>query len=165
METVFKKIDWILSKIENAVMLISILTMLVVLFAQIIMRYFFNTPLIWSEEVARYLFVYLTFIGISFGIRHGTHIRMEFFINKLPEHAKQILDIITTFFSAAMFIYLAPQCKQFLESQIYVHATATKIPMHIVFMALPIGLIMAAIRLIIKGLDEIRELRLEGAGK
>ncbi|MFU0831469.1 MAG: hypothetical protein ACFWUC_00780 [Oscillospiraceae bacterium] len=159
MKAVLKYVDWILSKIENAVMITTILVMLVVLFAQVLMRYVFNSPLVWSEEVARYLFVYLTFIGISFGISKGTHIRMEFLINKFPVIVRKILDICISFFSAGIFVFLAPQCNSFLQTQTYVLSTATQIPMHLIYIALPIGLILAAIRLVMQGIAQIWDLK------
>ena len=50
---------------------------------QVFMRYVLNMPLIWSEEFARYLFVWVAFIGAGYGVRRGIHISMEYFFNKM----------------------------------------------------------------------------------
>lgn len=157
MRTIFEKIDWILSKIEDIIVNGSMAIMLIVLFAQIVMRYLFNTPLIWSEEVARYLFVYFTFIGIGLGIRKNSHIRMEMAINLLPKKVKEILDIILNLIFAGFFLWLTPQSIPFLKSQMLVYTTATRVPMHYIFIALPVGMTIAALRLIMKSICEIQE--------
>ena len=56
----------------------------VLLFAQILMREFFDFSLSWSEELATYLFVWFVFFGASYAAKLGAHNRVTFQFNLLP---------------------------------------------------------------------------------
>jgi TRAP-type C4-dicarboxylate transport system permease small subunit len=53
-------------------------------FAQVILRYVFNSPLTWSEELARYLFIWCAFLGWIIASRRGSHLAMTFVAERLP---------------------------------------------------------------------------------
>jgi len=46
-------------------------------FAQVVLRYVFNTPQTWVEEVGRYLFIWITFLGAAAAFSRDTHIRVD----------------------------------------------------------------------------------------
>lgn len=62
MKRSIQKVDKCLSMIENAVIILGLSAMFLILLAQVIMRYVFSRPLTWSEEAARFIFVYVSFI-------------------------------------------------------------------------------------------------------
>ena len=62
MKRSIQKVDKCLSMIENAVIILGLSAMFLILLAQVIMRYVFSRPLTWSEEAARLMFVYVSFI-------------------------------------------------------------------------------------------------------
>ena len=90
-----------------SVILFSAVFLVVML--QVFMRYFLNSPLVWSEEFARYLFMWISLIGWVFAVRSGTHIRISIVADNLPVRVRKILDIInfllTLVFSGVMFWY------------------------------------------------------------
>ena len=61
-----------LHKLEEYSLILCLAVMGIVLFVQIIMRTFFSAPLKWAEELARYLQIWITFLGIGYGIRRGS---------------------------------------------------------------------------------------------
>ena len=82
-----------------------------VMFAQVVFRYIFNNSLSWSEELIRFLFVWLTFLGGALAIKDKTHIAVEFLIKALPaKYLKYIniinLVLITAFFASIVVIGL-----------------------------------------------------------
>lgn len=66
---------------------------LVVITAQIVWRYVFNDSLTWTEELARYLFVWITFVGMALAIRDRTHIRVTLVVDQLPARLRRWLDM------------------------------------------------------------------------
>lgn len=64
---------------------------------QIITRSLFNTPPIWSEELARLIFVYIGMLGVSMGIRSQQHVLIDFVTNHLPQKIKPIIFTIVQF--------------------------------------------------------------------
>jgi TRAP-type C4-dicarboxylate transport system permease small subunit len=94
-------LDWF------AVILFMIVFVVVLL--QVFMRYVFNAPIAWSEELARYLFMWLCFIGWCFATRNGTHIRIAIVADNLPNSWRKALDILnfilTMIFAVVLLIY------------------------------------------------------------
>lgn len=73
-----------LNKIEEIAVIAMFALMVVVIFAQVIMRYVFNNSLYWSEELGKFLFVWISWLGISLGEREGEHIKITMLTGRLP---------------------------------------------------------------------------------
>lgn len=58
--------------------------LLLVLFLQVFTRYVVNDPFSWTEEAARYLYVYIVFLGASAAVSDRSHVAIGFLAAKLP---------------------------------------------------------------------------------
>ena len=152
MKRSIQKVDKCLSMIENAVIILGLSAMFLILLAQVIMRYVFSRPLTWSEEAARFIFVYVSFIGISYAYRQKGHIRMEVVVNLFPQAVRRGLEVLINLGTIALFCYMVPFSFRFIGIQAGVKATATHIPMSIVYTALPLGMALSCVRLLISSL-------------
>ena len=152
MKRSIQKVDKCLSMIENAVIILGLSAMFLILLAQVIMRYEFSRPLTWSEEAARFIFVYVSFIGISYAYRQKGHIRMEVVVNLFPQAVRRGLEVLINLGTIALFCYMIPFSFRFIGIQAGVKATATHIPMSIVYTALPLGMALSCVRLLISSL-------------
>lgn len=85
------------------------LVVFAVVLLQVVMRYFFGSPLVWSEELARYLFVWISFMGWIFATRSGTHIRIGAFVDMLKGPARKLVVgfnfVLTVAFAVVMGYY------------------------------------------------------------
>lgn len=154
MKRSIQKVDKCLSMIENAVIILGLSAMFLILLAQVIMRYVFSRPLTWSEEAARFIFVYVSFIGISYAYRQKGHIRMEVVVNLFPQAVRRGLEVLINLGTIALFCYMIPFSFRFIGIQAGVKATATHIPMSIVYTALPLGMALSCVRLLISSLRD-----------
>ena len=73
------------------VVMVSMAAMVVVVSAQVLLRYAFNTSLDWGEDIARMLFVWAIFLAIPLGIREGAHIGIELVVRKFPVLGQRLL--------------------------------------------------------------------------
>jgi TRAP-type C4-dicarboxylate transport system permease small subunit len=151
----------VLDTLEDIVVAAGIAIMGVALALQIFMRYVLNMPLVWSEEFARYLFVWVTFVGAGYGVRHGIHIAMEFFYNKMPASARRIVSIVTNVLSIGAFASLLPTGIYFTREQWPIASSAMQIPMSLVIAAVPVGCLLVCFRLAV---DTVRLIRRPRAG-
>jgi len=62
---------------------------------EVVFRYFFNSPTIWSVEVSRYCMVYVFFMGLAYTLRDKSHINIEIVIKFLSTKQKAFIEIIT----------------------------------------------------------------------
>ncbi len=88
-------------KILNKIIVWSLEGMMIFLviltFAQVIMRYAFNSPLTWAEEIIGVVMIYFGFIGGAWGIRKRIHLAMEVFVNRFMIFLKPFADWLELF--------------------------------------------------------------------
>lgn len=138
----------ILWKIEDYILMTCLAIMAVVLFAQVVFRYAFGTPIIWSEELARYLHVWITFLGLGYGIRNKAHIEMRLVYQKMPPAIQKITSIVTDAFLIVCLCYYIPGAIRFLENQDLIVSAAMEIKMSIIYSVLLIGGAISLLHLI-----------------
>ncbi|NMT64396.1 TRAP transporter small permease [Marinobacter orientalis] len=77
-----------------------------VVFVQFFTRYVLNDSIGWTEELARYLLIVVTFAGACIAVRHNTHISVEFFYRYLPARAARGLSSVVDLLRIGLFTVL-----------------------------------------------------------
>ena len=107
MKTLNRVID-VLNKIEEIILVVLFSAMVLIIFVQVIMRKA-NHSLYWSEELGKFLFVWISWLGISIAQRKGEHIKITMLTDRLPYRAAQafniVSDIIVILICAVTFYY------------------------------------------------------------
>ncbi|SCM81692.1 TRAP transporter small permease [Sporomusa sp. GT1] len=115
------------------------LSMVSVIFLQVISRYVFSNSLTWSEEVGRYLFVWITFLGTALAVRNRSHVALDVLIGKLPQSLKKpviAFGYLTMMALAGVMIYAAINMITLGSRQV---SAALQIPMYWVYLILPVS--------------------------
>ena len=73
----------------------------------VVLRYWFNRPPIWSEDVPRVMFVWMTYIAAVVATRRDTNIKVTFIVEKLPQRLQLLIDIAMTAIVITMMLVLA----------------------------------------------------------
>jgi TRAP-type C4-dicarboxylate transport system permease small subunit len=74
--------------------LLGILTL--IMFLQVLFRYVFNNSLTWSEELAKFIFIWITFLGAAICLRDGIHLKVDFLTDRLRGKQKSYLKFFDT---------------------------------------------------------------------
>lgn len=93
-----KQIDLIriiVTKILEVTLAILLAMMVIFVFSNVVGRYIFSRAITWADELSRYSFIWLTFIGTTLGVFKGAHIGMDILIEKISEQKRQIFKIIS----------------------------------------------------------------------
>lgn len=77
---------------ERAIAVVLLLVILVVTFAQVVARFVFGSPFFWTEELARYCYVWLSFVGAVVVTANRTHIAVELFEQRLGRVPRLVLN-------------------------------------------------------------------------
>lgn len=78
--------------------------MIAVVFAQVILRYFFGMPLAWSDELSRLLLVWVSFMGVTLvHYSDAGHPAVTFLVDKLPNAPREVLNVLLIVGFAAIF--------------------------------------------------------------
>lgn len=135
---VLNKIVKIYMKFEESVLVICLAVMGLVLTAQILLRYFISAPISWAEELARYLQIWITFLGMGYAFRKKSHIALDLLLEKFPKKLSKAITIfndLVMIVCSAMVIYVAPI---FLSQQHKLSSTL-HVPLNLVYGVIPIG--------------------------
>lgn len=110
-----------------------------VVFLQFFTRYVLNDSMAWTEEIARYLLIWVTFVGGAIAVRRGTHIGVEVMLHFLPPNTVRVLrfviDIITVGF-VGLICWFAVQITERMQIQTMM---VVDVPMSIVYAGVACG--------------------------
>lgn len=122
----------------------------VVLGLQVFMRYCMHQSLGWSEEFARYCFVWLVFIGISFGALAMKHITIDAGLLVFPKKVRKYIVIWGQILFLVFSIWILCLAWQFCVKQynIGLLSPSMRIPMWIVYLAPVVGFATTSLRVI-----------------
>lgn len=99
----------ILDKISEIISIIILAVMAVLVVWQVAARYIFQSPIPWSEQLAKYLFIWLVLINGAYIFGKKEHMNIGYFKSKMPQSVQNILDyvieIITLGFAAFILIW------------------------------------------------------------
>lgn len=153
-------IRWFDRHIEELLLTVLSTIMVAVIFVQVVMRQL-DSSLSWSEELARFCFIWLIYIGISYGVKKQRHIKVDVILVFLNQKGKVIINIIANvlFMAFAVFVIIygfeiANKLLGFGQK-----SPALQIPMGLVYMSAPIGMGLTLIRLIQNLIKHIRVLQ------
>lgn len=145
-------------KFEEIFLIVCFMIMASTLFLQVTFRYVFNYPLTWSEELARYLLVWIAFLGINYGLHQKKHIALEYFYNKFPTSVQKLTDLVTNIIILATILYFLPGAWKFFKVQFPLHSSAMQIPMGLIYISIPIGFLLSSITILAASFRLILEL-------
>ena len=101
------RLQRVLDLVLDRVTILVLVVLVLVVGAQVFARYVLNHSLFWSEELARYLFIYVVFLGATIALRHGQHIQVSFFADRLPSALRWadaiLVDLLLLAFTGTVF--------------------------------------------------------------
>ena len=119
---------------------LAIMTVLIV--AQVVLRYVFNAPLTWSEELARIVFIYLTFMGIGAAYGRRRHMFVDSLIGLLPPRIRKILQfwvaVAASVFLLTIMIVTARSMAELFRMELT--TPVLELSMAVVYLTIPLGL-------------------------
>ncbi|QVL37730.1 TRAP transporter small permease [Aminirod propionatiphilus] len=119
-------------------------------FFQVVMRYVFHNSLSWSEELARYIFLWQTWLGASYAVRQRRHLRVEMVADRFRgrNRVRFELFVLVVWFAFSLFLaYQGSRMTLFLVRTGQLSA-AMRIPISWAYASVPVGCAMMALRLV-----------------
>jgi TRAP-type C4-dicarboxylate transport system permease small subunit len=158
------RIGELYNKFEENLLYISLVFTVALIFAQVVMRYVFSNSLSWSEEVARYVFIWQTWIGASYAVRKKRHLRVEALTDRFHGVSRKVIEIIVLLLWIFFGCFLVFKGYQ-LTKMIYVRgqiSAALGMPMAIAYAAVPAGSFFMTLRLIRQAYNVITDREVVG---
>lgn len=160
-----KRLRFFVQNIEEIICVLCLAIMSALIVMQVFFRYILNNSLSWSEELARYFFIWLIYIGISYGVKLDKHICVDAVYSVMPKRVKPyyaLIGIIAFLIYSIVIVYFGVQVT-FLIAKSGQISTGAHIPMQFVYAAPAVGMALTTIRLIEQLVHRIRDIRSEKA--
>jgi TRAP-type C4-dicarboxylate transport system permease small subunit len=115
--TIIRAINKFLVRVETALLVVFLGTMVVLAFGQVVLRNAFGTSFLWGDTLVRYLVLWSGFLGAALATSDDRHISIDALTKYVPERGRHGVKIITSLFAAATCYYLSQASVLFLVGE------------------------------------------------
>ena len=136
MEKLLARIDWVLDKVT----LVILILLNLVVGAQVFARYVLNHSLFWSEELARYMFIWLVFLSAAMVLRQDRHIQVSVFVDMLPASMKRAIIILGDLLMLGFVLVVFVESIRLAGMVWTVLTAAMEIPWTLVYLGILLGM-------------------------
>ncbi|KTT62594.1 TRAP transporter small permease, partial [Sphingomonas sanguinis] len=134
-----------LGAIVSAAAALLVVAEIGVLFAGVCTRYVFPRPLIWSDELAGILFLWLAMLGAAVAFRRGEHMRMTALVASAGPRLWAYLDVVATCAALAFLVLIVHPAYEYAYEESFITTPALQISNTWRAAALPVGICLMAL--------------------
>ncbi|WP_089177461.1 TRAP transporter large permease subunit [Bosea sp. AS-1] len=131
---------------------VLVVSEIVILGAGVAARYVFHAPLVWSDELASILFLWLSMLGAVLALQRGEHMRMTGLVTRVSPQTRVLLEALAITAAIAFLVMILPHALEYAEEENFIVTPALEISNAWRAAALPVGiglmLVVAFLRLI-----------------
>jgi len=133
-----KKLADALDRVVQVILVALMAGILLTTVLQVIWRYVFNSPFMWTEELARDLGIWMVLLGAGLMLREQGHLGFEI----LPERWKPVLRLVTDLSVIFFAGSLLRASVRFMAVSVNRESAAIRMPLWILYLAVPAGLVL-----------------------
>lgn len=152
-------LDFILSKLEEYMLIVGVVGMAVITIASVVTRFIFNDALTVTDELNMIFIVIVTFAGLSYAARNGRHIRMSAIYDAMPAKTRKILMIFISAVTAGFMFVLAYYSYSYIV-EVYESGRilpALGIPVFYIYLWVPVGFSVTGLQYAFTVIKNLRE--------
>ncbi|NOH26828.1 TRAP transporter small permease [Vibrio mediterranei] len=154
MNKILERMEWV----EKYLSTFLFLTMLLVLTIQIVSRYFLSFAIPWTEELSRWLYIYIVFIGASEAVSRRDHIAVDIVPNRLGTKTNLMMDVLIHSSFAIISLVIVYRGYIFMERMDRLGSITMDVQMSLLYAAIPLGFTMVFIKSILNSVISLSKL-------
>src|SRR5258708_10567447 len=143
--TILATVEYVLGMLVEIPAALLVIAEIVILFAGVVARYGLHSPLIWSDELASILFLWLAMLGAAVAFRRSEHMRMTAIVASAKPALRAYLDVVATCAALAFLLLIAKPAYEFAYDESFITTPALQIPNAWRAAALPTGICLMAL--------------------
>ena len=132
--------DHVLGSVVEAIAAVLVLVEIIILGAGVTARYVFHAPLVWSDELASILFLWLSMLGSVVALRRGEHMRMTGLVSRVSPQTRALLEAVAITASIAFLLMIIPHAIEYAEEENFIVTPALEISNAWRAAAIPVGI-------------------------
>ena len=145
------------NRIEDYASILVLLLLLADVALQIVTRYLFNHPVGWTEEIARYLLIVLTFVGGPIAVRNNSNVSLDFLLTNASPRVKKIMGTATDLIELIFYVlgtYLSWRMTAFSVNR---YLVTVRISRSVIYGLITLSFVMMTVRCVIRLIRRLRE--------
>jgi len=150
-----------LGLLRRAIALVIILmfaVLIVTVFYQVLGRYLFNAPPSWSEELARFLQVWIALLASALCIQQSMHLGVDYLLHAIPPRGRAALEVLVHLLVTGFLLLLLVQGVKILDVASVQTSPAMGINMWYAYLAVPVGAALMLLESVLKLGESLRAL-------
>lgn len=161
--SIVKALDRLMDGCVAAIYAASILVMCI----QVVLRYVFSEPLPWAEELSRYFFIWIVYLGAAIASRRAAHLEVDYFVRHLPPQLQSWIRWLFMWVVTVFLLFISVKgvelAATFMMAPSY---TMEWLPQGIVYAGIPLGAVLMIVNMwrAYRGSGERRPLGLSSLG-
>lgn len=145
-----KQLRWLDANLERVLASTLLAAIIVLISANVFMRYVLNSSLSWGEELTLWIFVWFVWVSVSLAFQRGEHIRITVMLDLFGPKARKSIDVIVDILILGFLCTLSWECinlmlKPFVANQ---NSVVLGLPIPILYGSAPFGATLASVRVI-----------------
>lgn len=161
-----KKVDGWINKAESALLIVLLIGMVLLAFAQVVLRVAFSAGFVWGDIILRHAVLWIGFLGGALGVSNNRHITIEAFAHFMSPRTRSAVSIFANLFGAAICVFLAIAAVNFVTDEISSGTTVFgNIPSWYAEIIIPVGFSLFVFHFLVRAAGSVEEIRKKGAGQ
>lgn len=153
MPNFLKKLDHVMDILERNIVGYATILIAIIMFINVVLRNFFQSGLVWGNELSSYLNILAVFVAASAGFKSGAHVGVSVVVDfVVPKPLQKTATLIThlcvlAFLGLTSFLGVRMAVKQFIQHQV---SPVLKFPIGALYVIAAVGLIASLIRVVME---------------
>jgi C4-dicarboxylate transporter DctQ subunit len=124
--------------------------MVIITCLQVILRYVFDSGIVWGLEATSYAFLWMVLLGLSYGVRTNSHIAVDLLLTRLPGKSRRLVLLLSVTLGLIYTLAMLYGTTVYVESlyRLGIDAQNIPLPKWILSSGLPLGFLLLFLRLL-----------------
>ena len=138
-------VDRVLAVVIEVPTVVATLAEVVILLIGVVSRYVFHSPIIWSDEFASIIFLWLAMFGAAVALQRGKHMRLSYVVGRLPPNLQRVAEVLAVGLPVLFVVFTFSAALDYADDQSFIETPALGWSGLVRAAALPAGLALIAV--------------------
>ena len=134
--------------INRWILIVLLLAMACIVFTNVVLRYSTGDSIIWAEEVARHMMIWVAFLGAGLALRFGGHVAIDNLQRAVSTRTARVLRTVVVLGLSVFFVFMAVASSDYVWRTRFQSTAATDIPISFIYAAMPVGFVLMLVHLL-----------------
>ena len=160
-----KKLLYLWDKFEELLIFALFLAIMATVTLQIVNREFIGATILWTEELARFMYIWVAYIGFAYVMKKRKNLRIDVVLEYMSPKARNVFSLVEHLITLVVAVWLFIVFVNYIEFTKLTVAPALRFPIRYVYIIFPISMVMLFVRTVVCTIEDAKALFCKVADK